>query len=139
MLQLSHTLYCLYPILTGLNMMDTHDTIKQINSDIKEYDKKLVRSSNIPLGYIVDIKNLDIVGTTMSPGRFYQILLNKIPPTLFKFKSPRPKEARGGKRVYNPDTTHMIISIGSTSIIRCIKLYPYIQPKFPVHIHGLTK
>ena len=88
MLQVYYPLYFLYPILTVLNMMDTYDTIKKINSDIKEYEKKLVRSSNIPLGYIVDIKNLDIIGTTMSPGRFYQMLLKKFSPILLKFKSP---------------------------------------------------
>ena len=31
-------------------------TIKQVNSDMKEYYKKLVRSSNITLEYIVDNK-----------------------------------------------------------------------------------
>ena len=36
--------------------MDTPATINQVNSDIKEYDVKLVRSSNIPLGCIVDNK-----------------------------------------------------------------------------------
>ena len=34
--------------------MDPPATIKQVNSEMKEYDKKLVRSSNITLGYIVD-------------------------------------------------------------------------------------
>ena len=37
-------------------MMNPLATIKKVNSDIKEYDKKLVRSSNIPLDYIVDNK-----------------------------------------------------------------------------------
>ena len=36
--------------------MDSNATIKQVNSYIKEYDKKLVRSSNIHLDYIVDNK-----------------------------------------------------------------------------------
>ena len=36
--------------------MDPPATIKQINSDMKEYDEKLVRSSNIPLDYNVDNK-----------------------------------------------------------------------------------
>ena len=56
MLQVSHALYCLYLILTGLNMMNPPATNKKVNSDIKEYDDKLVRSSNIPLDYIVDEK-----------------------------------------------------------------------------------
>ena len=55
-LQLSHPLYCLFPILTGTNMDDPPDTIKLVNSDMKGYDKKLVRRSNIPLDYIVDNK-----------------------------------------------------------------------------------
>ena len=76
-----------------------------MKSDIKEYDEKLVRSSKIPLDYIVD-KNLDILGTTMSPGRFYQILLKKFSPILFKFKSPQPKEAREG-RGYIHHTQHI--------------------------------
>ena len=62
--------------------------------------------------------NLENIGSTMSPWILYHMLMKKIPPTLFKFKSPWTKEARGGKRLYNPDTTHMIISIGPTSIIR---------------------
>ena len=37
-------------------MMDPPATIKQVNSEMKEYYKKLVRSSNIPLDYIVDNK-----------------------------------------------------------------------------------
>ena len=37
-------------------MMDPPATIKQVNSDINEYDEKLVRSSNIHLDYIVDNK-----------------------------------------------------------------------------------
>ena len=37
-------------------MMDPNANIKQLNPDIKEYDKKLVRSSNITLDYIVDKK-----------------------------------------------------------------------------------
>ena len=37
-------------------MMDPSATIKQVNSHIKEYDKKLVMSSRIPLYYIVDKK-----------------------------------------------------------------------------------
>ena len=36
--------------------MDPPATIKQVNSDIKEYDEKLVIISNIPLDYIVDNK-----------------------------------------------------------------------------------
>ena len=55
-LQLSHPLYCLFPILTGTNMTDPPDTIKQMNSDMKEYEKKLVRISSITLDYIVDNK-----------------------------------------------------------------------------------
>ena len=34
--------------------MDPPAAIKQVNSYIKEYDKKLVIISNIPLDYIVD-------------------------------------------------------------------------------------
>ena len=36
--------------------MDPPATIKQVNSDIKEYDKKLVVISNIPLDQIADNK-----------------------------------------------------------------------------------
>ena len=36
--------------------MDPPATIKQVNSDIKEYDKKLVIISSITLDYIVDNK-----------------------------------------------------------------------------------
>ena len=36
--------------------MDPPDNIKQVNADIKEYDKKLVSVSNINLDYIVDKK-----------------------------------------------------------------------------------
>ena len=36
--------------------MDPPANIKQVNSEIKEYNNKLVRSSNIPLDYIVDNK-----------------------------------------------------------------------------------
>ena len=36
--------------------MDPPATIKQVNSDIKEYDEILVMSSNIPLDCIVDNK-----------------------------------------------------------------------------------
>ena len=36
--------------------MDSPATIKQVNSYIKEYDEKLVRSSNIPIDYIADNK-----------------------------------------------------------------------------------
>ena len=36
--------------------MDPPATIKQVNSEMKEYYKKIVRSSNIPLDYIVDNK-----------------------------------------------------------------------------------
>ena len=50
-------------------MMDPPATIRQVNSDIKEYDKKLVRSSNIPLDYSVDKK----VGT---PDKLLAIFLD---------------------------------------------------------------
>ena len=36
--------------------MDLPATIKQVNSDIKEYDEKLVMVSNIPIDYILDNK-----------------------------------------------------------------------------------
>ena len=36
--------------------MDPIANIKQVNSDIKEYDEKLVVISKIPLDYIVDNK-----------------------------------------------------------------------------------
>ena len=36
--------------------MDSPATIDQVNSDIKEYDGKLVRSSNILIGYILNDK-----------------------------------------------------------------------------------
>ena len=39
-----------------MKMMDLPATINQVNSDMKEYYKKLVRSSNITLDYIVDNK-----------------------------------------------------------------------------------
>ena len=39
-----------------MNMMDPPATIKQVNSDIKEYDQKLVIISNIAFDYIVDNK-----------------------------------------------------------------------------------
>ena len=39
-----------------MKIMDTPATIKQVNSDMKEYDEKLISSYNIPLGCIVDNK-----------------------------------------------------------------------------------
>ena len=39
-----------------MNMMDPHATIHQVNSEMKEYDKNLVRSSKISPDYIVDNK-----------------------------------------------------------------------------------
>ena len=34
--------------------MDPLGTIKQVNSDIKEYDENIFMISNIPIDYIVD-------------------------------------------------------------------------------------
>ena len=36
--------------------MDSPATIKQVNSDMKEYYKKIVRMYNIPIDYVVDNK-----------------------------------------------------------------------------------
>ena len=97
--------------------MDPPATIKQINSDMKEYDEKLIRSSNIPLDYIVDNKlghylykyvTRDVLSGVTEENSTHliqiQVTMNKI--------------GQGVDRVSTPDTTHMIISIGSTSIIR---------------------
>ena len=105
MLQVYYPLYCLYPILTGPNMMDPPSNIKQVNSDIKEYDEYLVRSCSIPLNYIAD-KNLEILGTTMSPGMFYQMLLKKISPNLSN-SIHHDQNIPGGGRGYIPQTQHI--------------------------------
>ena len=98
-------------------MMDPTATIKQVNSDIKEYDEKLVRTSNIPLDYIVDNKlghywykyvTRDVLSDVTEENSTH----------LIEIQSTMNKRGQGGGRVYTPETTHMIISIGSTSIIR---------------------
>ena len=97
--------------------MDPSATIKQVNSDIKEYDDKLVRSYKIPLDYIVGNKlghycynyfTRDVLSDVIEENSTHLI---QIQVTMNK------RGQGGGGRVYNPDTTHMIISIDSTSII----------------------
>ena len=70
-----------------MNTMDPPDTIKQMNSDMKEYDKKLVRSSNNSLDFIVDNK-LGHYWYKYVTRDVLSDVTKEIPPTLFKFKSP---------------------------------------------------
>ena len=116
---LSHPLYCLYPIITVLNMMDPPATIKQINSDMKEYYEKLVRSSNILLDYNVDNK----IGHYWYKYVTRDVLSDvseENPTHLIQIQVTMNKIDQGVNRVSTPDTTHMITSIGSTSMIRSI-------------------
>ena len=87
-------------------MMDSPDTIKQVNSDIKEYDEKRVRSSNIPLGCIVDNK-LGHYWYNYVTRDVLSDVTEEIPPTSSKSKSPLTKEARGGGRGHILQTQHI--------------------------------
>ena len=88
--------------------MDTPATIKQVNSDMKEYNEKLVRSSNNSLYYIVDNKlghycynyvTRDVLSDVTEENSTY----------LIQIKVTMNKRGQVGGRVYTSDTTHMII------------------------------
>ena len=97
-----------------------------MNSDIKEYDENLFMISNIPLYYIVDNK---------FGHNWYNYITRDVlsdvteenPTHLIQIQVTMNKRGQVGERVYTPDTTHMIISIGYTSIKKvqnyCILIY----------------
>ena len=97
--------------------MDPPATIKQVNSDIKEYDEMLVMSSNIPLDCIVDNK-LGHSGYNYVTRDVLSVVTEENSTHLIQIQFIVTKRGQGAESVYNSDTTHMIISIGSTSIIR---------------------
>ena len=97
--------------------MDPPATIKQVNSDIKEYEDKIVRGFKIPFDYILDNK-LGHYCYKYFTRDVLSDVTEENPTHLIQIQVTMNKRGQGrGDRVYTPDTTHMIISIGSTSII----------------------
>ena len=87
-------------------MMDPPATIKEVNSDIKEYNEKLVMISNIPLDYTVDSKlghswynyvTIDIISyfTEENPTHLIQVQVTVT------------KRGQGGGSGYIPQTQHI--------------------------------
>ena len=78
----------------------------------------IFRGSSIPLDYIVDKKTWTLLLQLCHQGCSIRCYWRKFHPPYSNSSHHEKNEAREGERVYNLDTTHMIISIGSTSIIR---------------------
>ena len=89
-----------------MNMIDPTDNIKQVNSDIKEYDEKLVIISNINLGYIVDNKLRHYWFNYVT--RDILSYVNEENPThLIQIQVTMNKRGQGGGRGYITQTQHI--------------------------------
>ena len=87
-------------------MMDPPTIIKQVNSDIKEYDEKLVRSSNITLDYIIDNK-LGHYWYKYITRDVLSDVTTKNSTHLIQFHVNMTKRGQGGGKGYIPQKQHI--------------------------------
>ena len=86
--------------------MDPPATIKRVNSDIKEYDKKLVIIYSIPLDYIVDNK-LGHYGYNYVTRDVLSVVTEENSTHLIQIQFIMTNRGQGEGRGYIPQTQHI--------------------------------